>query len=441
MSEPVNKCNVLDTAEADPLPPILMLKVDHFEEIFDLLDLKDLSAINKTCKRLRAVAGYYFRETYSLRELVLFNQSFKLNNTNVDDFSRFIQNLTLNKDTTSKDFELIGSTKFNSLKCIHLSHMNGISLRAIEAISEHLRKIQELILDYFIIDGDLYETILRACPNLKYLKISSQNAWSLVGEGKNWLRQKYLKLEHLELDFSMTESILNELQIFLKQNKQLKALSINYYLIDLPQQLFIESDAKLEMLHICVDGDSIDLDELCTQLDELNRHGFYQRLELQISHTEHTQELPAFGSFPWLEKLIIESLAEFDCNELHSSTKLKKLTLIQDPYSVDGFLNMETLPEKLLSLEEVKFAVASFDFSIWLSHAVKLKKIFVNMFENEDGMAITVLADLVKWNEKRKKLTNASKTTIYVDDEVYQATKWAVKDIDLSHITVRRKIK
>lgn len=46
-----------EAPEQEKLPPIFKLKVDHFEEIFDFLELKDLHAINQTCKRLQQVTG------------------------------------------------------------------------------------------------------------------------------------------------------------------------------------------------------------------------------------------------------------------------------------------------------------------------------------------------------------------------------------------------
>lgn len=42
----------------------IKVNADCWEQIFDLLPLRDIFAMSETCKRMRQMAGYYFREYF-----------------------------------------------------------------------------------------------------------------------------------------------------------------------------------------------------------------------------------------------------------------------------------------------------------------------------------------------------------------------------------------
>lgn len=56
---------------------IFKLKMDHFEEIFDWLSLKDLLELSQTCNRMKRIVGYYIMTKYVKTKLVfsLFNNT------------------------------------------------------------------------------------------------------------------------------------------------------------------------------------------------------------------------------------------------------------------------------------------------------------------------------------------------------------------------------
>lgn len=99
--------------------PIFMLSVDHFEEIFEYLGLKDLHAISQTCKRLHQVAGYYFRENNSFANATLNCMELEFHETDISAFRQNIKRITIDEGT-AKEFRFIGSDPFNSLDGIVL---------------------------------------------------------------------------------------------------------------------------------------------------------------------------------------------------------------------------------------------------------------------------------------------------------------------------------
>lgn len=123
--------------------PILMLKVDHFEEIFDFLGLEDLNAISQSCTRLQQVAGYYFKEHFFSGIVDLYDQELILKDTEVNGFRRFIKNIMLLWGNID-EFRYIGSNNFDSLKHIVL-RVTVISTSKIEVIKKNLGKILKIL--------------------------------------------------------------------------------------------------------------------------------------------------------------------------------------------------------------------------------------------------------------------------------------------------------
>lgn len=140
--------------------------------------------------------------------------------------------------------------------------------------------------------------------------------------------------------------------------------------------------------------------------------------------------------------MILGSEIDFNYTRLCSLINLKQLDLGRWVYTgPDYLLNINILATNLMYLEKLTLNVARSDEIFhWLCHAVNLKRMRITDLyeESNDATMMTCLSDLEKWNREREKLANARKVIIYVQESVYLATKWTLKDVDLSRVAIRR---
>lgn len=69
----------------------------------------------------------------------------------------------------------------------------------------------------------------------------------------------------------------------------------------------------------------------------------------------------------------------------------------------------------------------------FIHHSLKLKEIRIRILKGNFRDV-----DLAALNEERKKLVGAWKVAIYIKEDVYLESKWALKTIDFSLIELRR---
>lgn len=135
-------------------------------------------------------------------------------------------------------------------------------------------------------------------------------------------------------------------------------------------------------------------------------------------------------SMPGLKKLeIIESNLEI--NNLSVLTDLKELYL-RHRLDVNDIKTLET---NLLNLEIISIILlASDDLLPFLRCLSKLKKLFVHLNHNS-------ILNLTKLNKEREQLGYRRKVTIFVENDVFEATKWATRNgyINFSLIEMRRR--
>lgn len=93
----------------------------------------------------------------------------------------------------------------------------------------------------------------------------------------------------------------------------------------------------------------------------------------------------------------------------------------------ERFINLEKLNIQHYELgENINFVLT------FIQHSTKLKKIKISCGKT------FVFRDLPMWQKVREKLVGAKQVTIYVDDDVNVATKWALKTTDFPLIELKR---
>ncbi|XP_031635406.1 uncharacterized protein LOC116348520 [Contarinia nasturtii] len=386
------ECAVAAVNGEQQLADIFKLNIDCFEEVFDYLSLKDLAAMGQTCKRMQRIAGHCFQLNYGAAEADFNKGGFDLNGVKIDCFNKFLQNVYFmyggKEDENARYNRMINfitqlkhSTSF---KKIDISDFRS-KMPRINEIKEVLSKAESVrIHGYDENENEL--DALTACSNLKYLSLR---------KGHRWMHRIYPSLEHIELSYGFRAKI-PEIKIFFDLNTTIKQFSVDMTLFWSIRELFKNSNIKFDILAINYDdGDGIvEFQLFCRLLNELYDSGFYKKLH--------------FNSPYWMHQEVIDELA-----------------------SVKGIL---------LNLKRVHSDYASSDDILpFIRHAEKVNKIRVeellsgSHFDENDNVL-----DLFALNKEREKLVGARKITIYVPEDVYLLTKWAMKQTDFKLIEMKR---
>lgn len=175
--------------------------------------------------------------------------------------------------------------------------------------------------------------------------------------------------------------------------------------------------------------------ELYEFLNVLHDQGVYKRLHLYVPGQKEEHRIDEMAKLNSLIKLFIF----YNPSEPLTLPILNDLREIRVNNTREIF-NLADVAIKFPNLERVCLEGAtSTDLLMFISRTVNLIKIEVvtlsagiNFDENKN------ILDLVALNKERQKLSEAEKVTLYVDEEVYFQTKWAMKGTDFSHIVMRR---
>ncbi|XP_055305039.1 uncharacterized protein LOC129569870 [Sitodiplosis mosellana] len=186
---------------------------------------------------------------------------------------------------------------------------------------------------------------------------------------------------------------------FFKQNPNVRSFATNSAFLTANLDLFRTTDIRLDKLAIRFDGNHFL--EICETLKSLHERGAFQRLHWYTKSlpSQVAQVIPLNA----LKKLMVNFWSARECTNL--SPLLINITELSIRYNGS---NMETAARNLVG----------HGFQIW----------------NWTKGAL----DLAAWNKEREKLAGARKVTIYVDEDIYLATKWATNETDYDLIELKR---
>ncbi|XP_055301890.1 uncharacterized protein LOC129568249 isoform X2 [Sitodiplosis mosellana] len=436
---------------AEPLPDIFKLNVDCLEEIFDYLSLTDLSAVAQTCKKMQKIAGYCFQQSYgAAKGSIEMNDSIFVNTVKVNCFMGFMQKVSIDDDHLSDEEEVADSEdidmldrieynkpqdfigflgQFDSLKEIEIGYVN-LTMSRIESMKNILNKVDCLTIDDCEYEGQLLDSILASCSNLKYLCMDGS---ALIGNDRlQWLHRHYPRLKGIELLPVVKDQVM-ELKTFFLLNAGIQKLAIGDETLWLNRQLITDIELKLDVLAI-EHNKSCNLDLFRQLLNELYERGFYKRLHYYCPSGLQQEIIDKLASMNSLMKLRAKSDSQhFTLSALINLEELciSKSCLISD---------LKSLPLILNNLKMIHFGEASSDDILaFISRAVKVNKIKVLfLLSGAHFDKFTNILDLSALNKAREKLAVASKVTIYVAETVYLATKWVMEKTDYSLIEMKR---
>lgn len=420
--------------------PIMKLDIDCFHEVFDYLCLDDIISIGHTCKRLQRVSGSFIQQNFAAKRKTCANNNINMCWTprQIGIFNPFIEKLSIFGGFLDP-FEYIATNHFKSLNEFRLAQTELTAFK-MECMKTILSDVEVLEVDQCSLKQEFFEHFLKLCLKLKRLSVSrssyDRDGATIIGSDNEWMHRKYATLEHLELT-DLYEFKKNDFKTLFDMNPNIRSFSIDAKSLLINRQSFLSCGAKLEKLAVDFHPENINSDVepglivniVYDLLIELHEMGFYQCLHLYITFIDRQNCLQKLFSLDSLEMLggFITSI----------EMPLKKLKDL-DIDKTSDVTNLEGFPSKIPTLERINFSKAtSNDILPFICQSNKLKIMKIDQLMDGTYLENGVL-DLVALNRERGKLIKARKLSIYVNESVFLATKWATKNINFNLIELRR---
>lgn len=382
-----------------------------FEQIFEWLSLRDLKNLRQTCKLNKQILDDYLKMKYSMNFRVQKCRMAQLNRMN------------------SVGFEFVNRMVFLG------EGLNVARFEEMKAILNHIESI-EFICPF--LNGDFYEDLLKYCTQLKHLMIRNccEESAVIIGNNNEWLNRCYPTLEHIGFDCTSQFFVRTELKSFFERNPTIRTFSIGFDFIWENQKWMLESNIRLDQLdvfnyYVSYRHNVNSFDSVCDLLNKLHQRGFYQRLFLYIDQCER-QVVTQINSLCALERLALDF---FDINW----SFLPPLHKLKEFYFYRPNLEIPAMPmNSLINIKRIDVYEASFDMIIpFIRCCIKLKQVKIKRLRSGNYTKNDII-DLVGLNRERKKLLNARKIAIFVEEDIFLKNKWN-QEINLSFIALKRK--
>lgn len=416
---------------------IFKLDIDCCEELFDFLPLEDLISVGKTCKFFQQVIGYILQLNYKRIDCGVDGEAIFIHNpftsytdyTNADHLFGFIKTLTLatspeiRKNLLCENHISNGLSKLRRLKKIDFINWK-LSKAEMETNKVVFSKIETLNFFFFKNMESFHENVLNFFPNLKHLRLTNAFIWDIT-----WLSQKYPKLQ----SFKMTIAF-KKILPFLELNPNIQNFETNTNYIWEYRDSLLTTNVKLDTLLVI--EYKIEIGMICNLLNELHKRGFYKKLKF------HSYGPGSYDNDHSQQKVdhlaTLESLVSLRLNIYFTTISLSALCNSLEEMYIDNALyisDLSFIANNLINLKQIHFGDACLrNIHPFIFRSLNLEKI---VFYDKNCIYGTYF-DIYALNIERKKLPNAKKITIYVNEQVYLATKWAFKNTDLSLIRLKR---
>lgn len=413
-------------------PPCPQLIADCWNHIFDLLSLRDIIAMSKTCKHMQQTVGQYVLLNFRDHS---FNRVFRA------DFCQYFSKSTIFLNDHLDQF--VDVDTYSSLKTIIFK---GRMLRAtkISDLQNVLKNIEDIRIDNSCNIGDRhFKQLIKYCPKLKYLKMDLHYPTELLNLTTKAMLSRYCPaLENLQYNafsHNLRGIIHNELKPFLEKHTKLKHFGCNALFLWANRDSLMKTNIQLDSLTVNFDNFFAEYNfELFKQFKDfvivLYERGFYKTLhsscETRIKNSITFKYFcNVIDTLPAIEMLNISNSSMYD--SLPRLTNLKELCM----ECCDS--DSEFIAKNLISLERLtlKHDVEIQTILPFIRHSSKLKSIKIFHFPTYSGRPIL---DIFTLNEERKMLANACRVVIYVEEEIYLRMKWKSDNLSLSHIRIKR---
>lgn len=399
-------------AAQETLPEIFKLKVDHFEEICEYLDLDELMIFGQTCKHLRAVVGYIVQQTHPNDSICCTDKGLHIVDWKINGLSPYIQRMSIMGDNWHT---IIESNRFNALKEMFFHHVSFTDDQIV-CIKDILGKCEIIRMYGCNVNNEFFASFLVHCTSMKQLFIEGSSE-IIIGTDNKWLLKQYPLLDRFVLVPNEQLSEVKELGTFFEKNPKIKRFSTDCNFLWSNKDLIKSAKIQLDVLTMIFIDSNQPRSSFYALLKELRDVGFYKQLKIylymdEIDQKDVTEMVPNAG------------LVKLCAFKVSRGIDLSPLIHLKELYLGDGCngsFDLEKLATALVNLERLEFKMADRHYIYpFLRTSRKLKGIKVSLLL--DGFFDPV--DLLKMNKEREKLTHAGKVVIYVRDNVFLMNKW-----------------
>lgn len=439
--------SVAITSDPSSIPKLFKLNTDCFDEIFDWLSQEDLDAMGQTCKVMRLVTGEYFQRNFRATAVVAGDDGLYVNNNSsalssrilcrLNSFDKFIEKVSICENSLDIEdglrmFCYVGTNCTKTIK--HMQFMNVLLTHTeLEWIEEILKTIETVSIEDCLIKRKFYEKFPEICVNLRSLSVKDSR-WNknVVQHGNMWLLREYPKLEHLSWSqSSRKDRKIDELKQFFQLNPKIRGFSTSFQSFWRNRDAITEANLRLDDLSIEFDDwtwRADNIERTYGQLNELFDRQAYKRLHL-IAGYFNNDNFSRMTSLRGLYSLTLHEIS--DRYNLPTLNQLKDLKIRYINTDLDAMvMKFENIERIYLKFAESKH------FLPFLYNCPRLKEMKIAVVN--DRMDFNSVLDLILINKEREKLQNARKCTIFVDDNVFIATKWATATTEMKLVEIKR---
>lgn len=290
-----------------------------------------------------------------------------------------------------------------------------------------LGQLEEVTFKNVTMTAEFRTLSFQFCTNVRRLVIKGIHDDIVIGADNSWLCRRYSRLDTVHFDDiddvnGVTTRIGNieGLTTFFNLNPNVRNFTTSYDFLVENLEALLASHAQLTVLKIQTPLQPHRIDgEIRNALRRLYDNGFYQRLRLCNVEIRRQRDLDKIATIRSIEALYIEEM------QICAITipPLMGNSLKEIGWLDVSAINSPNRTAKSLQAERMYIHVTSIKEMLpFVRFASNLQSIYVKHFEEDDEVTVV---DVVKLNKQRAQLDGVRKMTIYVNEDIYLATKHA----------------
>lgn len=409
---------------------ILSIIMHCTDELFDWLSLKELAALNSTCKKLQELTSDYVHrkypmkcmkvgQVYDTRDVLYWSKD-----ESMQAFTKNVRNLVVFPSTEC--FHYLDAQ--HSKKIVSLAFYDGqIMEDDIIYMAPLLENVEIIEIQYGSIGGEFYENVLKYCHRMKQLVIKyGFDECEKSGQSNQWVLKTYPTLEHFHWSAC---PLPDNLEIFFRQNPNIRSFNSGVYTTMNVLEFLLRTATAINELHFDLILELYEDENEGMAMIQSSLNTLYERCqfkELMLEFFFCSQLLDGeWSTLPYLTGAYIDfSYQPGSTKALSMLIHLKLLILGINTILSPAKAN--TLSKHLTDLEEIYIQIGSVHAIIpFARNAVKLHKIYVYRMGHDYGFSTKKIKRhfIYLLNEYRTKLMGACKLIIYLPDRAYVQIK------------------
>lgn len=438
----LNDCLKLDKPENN----LLSIIIHCNDELLDWLSLKELAALNSTCKKLQELTSDYVQRKYPMKCMKVgqvYNTKDVLywsKDESMQAFTSTVRNLVVFPSTECLRYLYAQHSK----RIVSLAFYDGQIMEEDTIYMAPLLESVEIVeIQYGSIGGEFYENVLKYCQRMKQLVIKyGFDECEKGGMANQWVHKTYPTLEHFHWSAS---SLPDNLEIFFRQNPNIRSFNSGVYTTMCVLEFLIKTSTVINELHFDLILELHEDENDGMAMIQSNLNTLYERCQfkdLMLEFVFCSQLLDkGWSNLAYLTGAYIDFPHQPGSTKALSSLIHLKL-LILGINTILSPAKANTLSKNLTDLEEIYIQIDSMHAIIpFARNSMKLHKIYVYRMGSDHGFNTKKIKSHIIYalNECRSKLMNACKLIIYLPDQAYVQIKCQSNDcLNQNHIEIKR---